>query len=227
MHTLQGFCWPNFVTGHSGLKCTRDINNSYQYIEKLSWSLKMFRTFRILIGLCPEFWVNENPWLSHHIEGMHIFSVKCSLCCCFLFHLIILFAYSCYLYFDKYFFIMMFTLLFISMKYIGTMLSVFQRHNCICQVIIWTPEGPISYASESLIVIFLPWYNCCVYVLNGNKMLLNWIELNWTNAGLLPIGPLGTNVSEILIKIQNFPFTKMHMKISSAEWWPFCPGEMG
>ena len=65
------------------------------------------------------------------------------------------------------------------MKYIGTMLSVFQRHSCICQVIIWTPEGPISYASESLIVIFLPWYNCCVYVLNGNKMFLNWIELNW------------------------------------------------
>ena len=63
-------------------------------------------------------------------------------------------------------------MLFISLKYIGTMLSVFQRHNCICQVIIWTHEEPISYASESLIVIFLPWYNCCVYVLNGNKMFL-------------------------------------------------------
>ena len=60
------------------------------------------------------------------------------------------------------------------MKHIDTMLSVFQRHSCICQVIIWTPEGPISYASESLIVIFLPWYNCYVYVLNGNKMFLNW-----------------------------------------------------
>ena len=78
-----------------------------------------------------------------------------------------------------------YSLLFISMKYIGTMLSVFQRHNYICQVIIWTPEGPISYASESLIVIFLPWYNCCEYVLNGNKMFLNWIELDdmkWTYA---------------------------------------------
>ena len=67
------------------------------------------------------------------------------------------------------------------MKYIDTMLSVFQRHSCICQVIIWTPEGPISYASESLIVIFLPWYNCCVYVLNGNKMFLNW---NWKLNGI-------------------------------------------
>ena len=71
------------------------------------------------------------------------------------------------------------------MKYIDTMLSVFQRHSCICQVIIWTPEGPISYASESLIVIFLPWYNCCVYVLNGNKMFLNFFEKKkkWVSLG--------------------------------------------
>ena len=46
----------------------------------------------------------------------------------------------------------------------------------------------------------------------------------WTNTGLLAIGPLGTNFSEILIKIQNFSFTKMHLKISSAKWRPFCPG---
>ena len=46
----------------------------------------------------------------------------------------------------------------------------------------------------------------------------------YTNAGLLLIGPLGTNFSEILIKIQNFWFTKMHLKISSAKWQPFCPG---
>ena len=45
----------------------------------------------------------------------------------------------------------------------------------------------------------------------------------WTNAGLLSIGPLGTNFSEILIKIQNFSFTKMHVKRSSAKWQPFCP----
>ena len=45
-----------------------------------------------------------------------------------------------------------------------------------------------------------------------------------TNAGLLSIRPLGTNFSEILIKIQNFSFTKMHLKITSAKWRPFCPG---
>ena len=46
----------------------------------------------------------------------------------------------------------------------------------------------------------------------------------WTNAGLLWIGPLGTIVSEFLMKIQNFSFMKMHPKISSAKWWPYCLG---
>ena len=36
--------------------------------------------------------------------------------------------------------------------------------------------------------------------------------------------PLGTNFSEILIKIQDFSLMKMHVQISSSIWWPFCPG---
>ena len=40
----------------------------------------------------------------------------------------------------------------------------------------------------------------------------------------MSIVPLGTNFSEILIKLQNFSFTKMPLKISSAKWQPFCPG---
>ena len=44
-----------------------------------------------------------------------------------------------------------------------------------------------------------------------------------TNAGLLSIGPLGTNLSDISIKIQNFSFTKMHLKIVSAKWQPLFP----
>ena len=46
----------------------------------------------------------------------------------------------------------------------------------------------------------------------------------WTNAGILLIGRLGTNFSEILIGIQIFSFTKIHSKISSAKWRPFCLG---
>ena len=45
-----------------------------------------------------------------------------------------------------------------------------------------------------------------------------------TNAWLLSIGPLGTKFSEIAIKIQNFSFKKMFLKILSAKWQPFCPG---
>ena len=46
----------------------------------------------------------------------------------------------------------------------------------------------------------------------------------WTNAGILLIGTLGTNFSEILIKILIFSFKKMGLKVSSAKWRPFCLG---
>ena len=44
----------------------------------------------------------------------------------------------------------------------------------------------------------------------------------WTNDGLLLIGPLETNFSEILIKIHTFSFKKIHLKMLSAKWRPFC-----
>ena len=40
----------------------------------------------------------------------------------------------------------------------------------------------------------------------------------------MSIGTLGTNFSEILIKIQNFSFMKLHLKISSVKWRPFLQG---
>ena len=46
----------------------------------------------------------------------------------------------------------------------------------------------------------------------------------WTSAGILLIGPLGTNFSEILIEIITFSFKKMRLKVSSAKWWPCCLG---
>ena len=44
----------------------------------------------------------------------------------------------------------------------------------------------------------------------------------WTNAGILLIGPMGTNFNEILIEIYIFSFKKIHLKTSSAKWWPYC-----
>ena len=46
----------------------------------------------------------------------------------------------------------------------------------------------------------------------------------WTSAGILLIGPLGTNFSEIWIEIITFSFKKMRLKVSSAKWQPFCLG---
>ena len=46
----------------------------------------------------------------------------------------------------------------------------------------------------------------------------------WTNAGILLIGPLGTKFNQIVIAIHTFSFTKMHLKLSSAKWRPFCLG---
>ena len=45
-----------------------------------------------------------------------------------------------------------------------------------------------------------------------------------TNAGLLWIGSLVTNFSEFLIRNQTFSFNKMHLKMTSAKWQPFCLG---
>ena len=41
---------------------------------------------------------------------------------------------------------------------------------------------------------------------------------------VMDVIPLGTNFSEILIKMHIFSLTKMHLKISSVKWQPFCPG---
>ena len=41
----------------------------------------------------------------------------------------------------------------------------------------------------------------------------------WTNAGILLTGPLGTN-----FRIYTVSFKKMHLKILSGKWGPFCLG---
>ena len=58
---------------------------------------------------------------------------------------------------------------------------------------------------------------------SDNGLSPEWRQaIIWTNAGILLIGPLGTNFSEISIKIQTFSFTKLRLKVSSAKWRPFC-----
>ena len=46
----------------------------------------------------------------------------------------------------------------------------------------------------------------------------------WTNGGILLIRNLETNFSEILSEIYTFSFKKIHLKMSSRKWRPFCLG---
>ena len=56
-----------------------------------------------------------------------------------------------------------------------------------------------------------------------NVLSPDWRQaIIWTNAGILLIGPLGTNFSERLIEIHTFSFKKMHLKRLFGKWWPFC-----
>ena len=47
----------------------------------------------------------------------------------------------------------------------------------------------------------------------------------WTNANLVSITHLGGHFSEMWIEIEDFSLVEMHLKSSSAKWWPFYPGE--
>ena len=51
-----------------------------------------------------------------------------------------------------------------------------------------------------------------------------WQAIIWSNAGILLIGPLGIKLNDILIEILTFAFKKMHLKMSSGKWQPFCLG---
>ena len=46
----------------------------------------------------------------------------------------------------------------------------------------------------------------------------------WANAGILLIGPLGTNFSQFFIGIRTFSFKKMYLKMSYGKCRPFCLG---
>ena len=89
-------------------------------------------------------------------------------------------------------------------------------------------------------ITFYPWF--CGYTFNslrpsdaymhicvGNLTIIGLSPgrrqaITWTNVGILLIGPLGTNFSEMLIEIHTFLFKKIHLKMSSGKWRPFCLG---
>ena len=60
---------------------------------------------------------------------------------------------------------------------------------------------------------------------SDNGLSPRWRQaIIWTNAGILLIGPLGTNFSEISIEIQTFSLKKIRLKMSSAKCCSFRLG---
>ena len=67
---------------------------------------------------------------------------------------------------------------------------------------------------------------CCIHApVDWVSIVVQCRAIAWTSAGLLWIGPLGTNFNEIRISKQDVSIMKMHLKLSSAKWWPICQGE--
>ena len=88
------------------------------------------------------------------------------------------------------------------------------------------PRDRFQYQNTTLSVEPLPYgrhKEWCMYC--NDKLFVNCAcNSFWTHAGILLIGPLGTNFSEILIEIHILSFKKMHLKMSAGKWRPFCLG---
>ena len=75
----------------------------------------------------------------------------------------------------------------------------------------------INSSPPSAVYMSMNW----VSIVSGNGLLpVRRQAITWTNAGLLSNRHMGTNFSEIWIRILSFSFKKIH----TPEWRPFCPG---
>ena len=81
-----------------------------------------------------------------------------------------------------------------------------------CLVACWpTHWGPVTHICVGNLTI----------IGSDNGLSPGWRQaITWTNVGILSIGTLGTNFSEMLIEIHTFSFKKIHLKMSSGKKWP-------
>ena len=89
----------------------------------------------------------------------------------------------------------------------------------------------MEFQNLSTLCIFLTHWGRVMHLCVSKLTIIGWDNglspdrrqaIIWTNVGLLLIGPLGTNFSEILIEILTFSFKEMRLKVSSAKRQPFC-----
>ena len=102
----------------------------------------------------------------------------------------------------------------ISENVLCKMPFVLLRHPCVNDTLL-TQWGRVTHICVSKLTI----------IASGNGLSPDRRQaIIWTNAGILLIGPVGINCSEILIEILTFSFKKMRMKVWSAKRRPFCLG---
>ena len=114
-----------------------------------------------------------------------------------------------------------------------TLFSNIVPRNCDIYVWNWSKTVVIWWAVLPLMALCLTHWGRVTHICVGNLTIIGPDDglspgrrqaIIWTNAGILLIGPWGTNFSEILFGIQTFSFKKIHLKMSSAKWRPFCVG---
>ena len=117
-------------------------------------------------------------------------------------------------------------------EYTGSWLLCFLT-NCIISVLRnntktkYVFKFPQNISAFNLLIHWGQVTHICISKLSiigsDNSLLPNEQQaIIWTKGGILLIGPLETNFSEILLAIFIHSFKKMHLKLSSGIWWLFC-----
>ena len=97
-----------------------------------------------------------------------------------------------------------------------------------CEIVTW-----FNYISELEVLLLTHWGHWVTHICGSKLTIIGWNNgmspgrhqaIIWTNAGVLLNGSLWTYLSEIVIEIHTFSFKKMHLKMSSGKWRPFCLG---
>ena len=99
------------------------------------------------------------------------------------------------------------------------------------KLMLWMSSGrqwnQVNWINTNSLLPCLQQINVCKLTIIGsdNGLLAGRHQaIIWTNPGILLIGPLGTNFSEILIEIQTSSLEKISLKMSSAKCCPFRLG---
>ena len=124
-----------------------------------------------------------------------------------------------------------YTRVFYMIESFITFANIWRLIICLLDVFDFFPHG--LFIAKLHVYNVLTHWGRVTHICDGNPTIIgpdNGLSpgrrqaIIWTNAGILLIEPCGTNFSEILIGIHTFSFKKIHLKMSSAKFGPFCVG---